>query len=57
MTNFKITLINPNFRTKLGGDDSISSILPPLGIAYIAAVLQKYKFDVNIIDKIGRAHV
>jgi radical SAM superfamily enzyme YgiQ (UPF0313 family) len=46
----KITLINPNYRTKLGGDDSISSILPPLGIAYIAAVLQKYKFDVNIID-------
>jgi hypothetical protein len=42
-----ITLINPNYRTKLGGDDSISSILPPLGIAYIAAVLRDYKYNVN----------
>jgi radical SAM superfamily enzyme YgiQ (UPF0313 family) len=51
MTNFKITLINPNFRTKLGGDDSISSILPPLGLAYIAAMLRKGGFeDINVID-------
>lgn len=46
----KITLINPNYRTKLGGDDSISSILPPLGIAYIAGLLRQNNYDVKIID-------
>jgi len=47
---FKIILVNPNFRTKLGGDNSISSILPPLGLAYIASVLRTNDCDVNIID-------
>jgi radical SAM superfamily enzyme YgiQ (UPF0313 family) len=46
----KVTLINPNYRTKLGGDDSISSILPPLGIAYIAALLRQNQYEVKIID-------
>jgi len=46
----KITLINPNHRTKLGSSEEISSILPPLGLAYIASFLKEKKINVNIID-------
>lgn len=46
----KVVLINPNYRTKLGSNEKISAILPPLGIAYIAAVLRSNKIDVSIID-------
>jgi radical SAM superfamily enzyme YgiQ (UPF0313 family) len=43
----KITLIFPNYiiRDKFGDPSD-----PPLGIAYIAAVLRQKKFDVDIID-------
>src|SRR3989344_1174414 len=37
----RILLINPNFRRMIGKSERISTILPPLGIAYIAAVLKK----------------
>jgi len=47
---FKVLLINPNYRTKLGGDDAISSILPPLGISYIASILRDNDFEPIIID-------
>jgi radical SAM superfamily enzyme YgiQ (UPF0313 family) len=45
-----VALINPNYRTKLGSNEAISAILPPLGISYIAAVLRKKDIDVSIID-------
>jgi anaerobic magnesium-protoporphyrin IX monomethyl ester cyclase len=45
-----VVLINPNYRTKLGGNEKISAILPPLGIAYIAAVLKQNNISVSIID-------
>ena len=49
----RILLINPNFRRMIGKSERISTILPPLGIAYIAAVLKKElkeSTDVKILD-------
>jgi anaerobic magnesium-protoporphyrin IX monomethyl ester cyclase len=46
----EVVLINPNYRTKLGSSEEISSILPPLGIAYIAAFLREKGIRVSIID-------
>ena len=46
----KVVFINPNYRTKLGKSEKISSILPPLGIAYIASFLREKKIDSSIID-------
>ncbi len=51
----KILLINPPFEEKhsVGGSRSIRrvlNIIPPLGLAYLAAVLEKEKFPVKIID-------
>jgi radical SAM superfamily enzyme YgiQ (UPF0313 family) len=39
----KIVLINPIF-------EHVSSVLPPMGLLYIGAVLEKNSFDVKLID-------
>lgn len=48
----KILLLNPGFKRKLGKSERISTILPPLGLAYIAAFLREKKknADVKILD-------
>jgi len=46
----KVLLLNLNYRTKLGSSEKISSVLPPLGLAYLAAVLRKNLVDTEIID-------
>lgn len=51
----KIILINPSFEEQysVGSSRSIRYVLneiPPLGLAYLAAVLEKHNFRVNIID-------
>src|SRR3989344_4446898 len=50
----KVLLINPPLTAKEQARDfeAAVNVLPPLGIAYIAAVLEKDKFDVTIIDSI-----
>ncbi len=51
----RIILINPPFEEKYSVGESKSikyvlNIIPPLGLAYLAAVLEKNKFKVKIID-------
>jgi len=51
----KVTLINPPFEEQysVGASRSIKyvlNVIPPLGLAYLAAVLEKHNFKVNIID-------
>ncbi|MDD5178609.1 MAG: cobalamin B12-binding domain-containing protein, partial [Candidatus Nanoarchaeia archaeon] len=46
--DLKIMLIAP--RTTSFGKNAIVKCMPPLGIAYIAAVLEKDGFDVKILD-------
>ena len=46
----RILLINPNFRRMIGKSERISTILPPLGLACIAAALKKEKIEVKILD-------
>lgn len=46
----KVLLINPNFRRKIGESDRIFTTLPPIGLAYIAAVLKKENIDVKLLD-------
>ena len=42
-----LVLINPN----PGGHGlNESTVLPPLGLAYIASFVEKYKYNVKIID-------
>lgn len=48
MKNNKILLVQPNYRDKK--DSSIWSINPPLGLAYIAAVLEEHSREVEILD-------
>lgn len=50
--NLKITLVNPPLSAKeqAGSLEDVANILQPLGIGYIAAVLEKEHFDINIID-------
>lgn len=45
----KIILINP-YCKHLKGTTSVATIMPPLGLAYLAAVLLKNNHDVQIID-------
>ena len=47
----KVLLINPNYRNvyKYVGSES-TMIQPPLGLAYLAAVLREDKIDVKILD-------
>src|SRR3989338_4548334 len=47
----KVLLINPNYRNvyKYVGSES-TMIQPPLGLAYLAAVLRQNKVDVSILD-------
>jgi len=45
----KVLLINPNYQKVISSLSQIS-IGPPLGLAYIAAVLRKNKIEVSIID-------
>ncbi|MGB2964479.1 MAG: radical SAM protein [Anaerolineales bacterium] len=47
MEQFDVVLINP-FPGASGINES--TILPPLGLAYIGAVLEQYKYSVKIID-------
>ncbi|MHA1312686.1 MAG: B12-binding domain-containing radical SAM protein [Candidatus Helarchaeota archaeon] len=46
----KILLINPYHRVSYLGNEKMSPILPPMGLAYIAAVLIQNKIAVKIID-------
>ena len=46
----KTILINPNSRRKFGGSEKVSSIIHPLGLAYIAAVIREEGFEVNMLD-------
>ena len=51
----KIILINPPFEDEysVGGSKSIKyvlNVIPPLGLAYLAAALEKEGFSVKIID-------
>ncbi len=51
----KITLINPPFNEQdsVGASRSIKyvlNIIPPLGLAYLAAAVRQHDFQVNIID-------
>lgn len=46
----KILLINPNSRRKFGKGERVSSIIHPLGLAYLAGILKKEQFDVKILD-------
>ena len=45
----KVLLINPIFERRIG-KGKISTILPPLGLGYLAAVLRENKIDVRILD-------
>lgn len=45
----KILLIFPP-STIYGSDPTIPSVVPPLGLAYIAGYLEKYNYDVSILD-------
>jgi len=46
----RILLINPNSRRKFGKGERVSSIIHPLGLAYLAGILKKEQFDVKILD-------
>lgn len=46
----KILLINPSFKQMYGALRVVATDYPPLGLAYLAAVLEKAKHDVKIID-------
>lgn len=46
----RILLINPNSRRKFGRSESVSSIIHPLGLAYIAAVVRKEGYEIKILD-------
>jgi len=46
----KILLVNPCFKRKIGDADKLSPVLPPMGIAYLAAVLRKEGYGVRILD-------
>ena len=48
MANQKVLLVQPNFRQK--GKHARFSISPPLGLAYIAGVLEKNGIPVEILD-------
>ncbi len=50
----KVLLINPPLTAKEQARDfeAAVNVLPPLGMAYIAAVLEKENFDVTVIDSI-----
>lgn len=52
MKETKIVLVNPPLSAKeqAGSFAEIANIMQPLGIGYIAAVLEKEDFDVKIID-------
>lgn len=52
MKNLKIVLINPPLTAEeqAGSLKEVANILPPLGIGYIAAVLEKNDFPVKVID-------
>ncbi|MDR3281374.1 MAG: B12-binding domain-containing radical SAM protein [Synergistaceae bacterium] len=48
----KTLLVNPNYYStaKDGIWDSVSSIMPPLGLAWLAAMLEEHGFEVSIKD-------
>ena len=50
----KVLLINPPLTAKEQARDfeAAVNVLPPLGIAYIAAVLEQDGFEVSIIDSL-----
>ena len=45
----KVMFINPNFQSKIRSISQIT-VGPPLGMAYLAAVLEKDNFNVKILD-------
>jgi len=50
---FKVMLINPpmSMEHRYGkGISKIGTVLPPLGLAYLAAMLEKHKYEVRILD-------
>ncbi|MFH1327723.1 MAG: hypothetical protein ABIH76_02575 [Candidatus Bathyarchaeota archaeon] len=46
----KITLVNPPLRPDLETYASLKMIAPPIGLAYLAAVLERAKYPVDILD-------
>ena len=46
----KCLLINPSYRGVAGKAEDVAAIIPPTGLAYIAAVLLKHSFAVKILD-------
>ena len=52
MTGIKTILINPPLSAyeQAAGLEGIENVMPPLGIGYLAAVLEKNNFNVKIID-------
>ena len=46
----RVLLVNAIFRRKLGESKRISTILPPIGLAYLAAVLKKEGIKVTVLD-------
>lgn len=49
-----ITLIRPPFIIPKGLQRG-SSAIPPLGIAYLAGILKKYKYSYDVIDSVGES--
>lgn len=49
-----ITLINPSFNLKkaLGGLSTVYTAMPPINLAYLAAVLKKEGYNIKIIDSL-----
>ena len=48
----KLLLINPNYRSvySYAGSETATPIYPPLGLAYLAAVVRQNLFDVKILE-------
>ncbi len=52
MSKSKLLLIQPNYRSvySYAGSETATPIYPPLGLAYLAAVVRQNGFDVKIIE-------
>ena len=47
----KVLLLNPPFRRRLGNIwRYVSGVLPPLGMGYIASMLEREGIDVDLVD-------
>ena len=46
----KVLLINPPYNLEVYKENKNFSVHPPVGLAYLASFLQKYGYEVEIID-------